>query len=67
MKYSLLTTLLLFTVILSAQSLDIDFESSITTEDFIDFDGGTAEVISNPQMNGLNTSTEKLKEMPSLQ
>jgi len=56
MKYSLLTTLLLFTVILSAQSLDIDFESSITTEDFIDFDGGTAEVISNPQMNGLNTS-----------
>lgn len=40
----------------NAQSLPIDFESNITTPDFVDFDGGTATVISNPQSNGMNTS-----------
>ena len=40
----------------NAQSLPIDFESNITTSDFVDFDGGTATVISNPQSNGMNTS-----------
>ncbi len=39
-----------------SQSLPIDFEGSITTADFIDFDGGTASVIANPQQNGINTS-----------
>ena len=39
-----------------AQITPIDFENSITTADFTDFDGGTATVISNPQSNGINTS-----------
>ena len=39
-----------------SQSLPIDFEGMITTSDFIDFDGGTATVIPNPQPNGINTS-----------
>lgn len=39
-----------------AQSLPIDFESAITTSNFIDFDGGVATVISNPQSTGINTS-----------
>ena len=39
-----------------SQSLPIDFENLITTADFVDFDGGEASVITNPQMNGINTS-----------
>lgn len=39
-----------------AQSLPFDFEDSIVTSDFIDFDGGTATVIANPQPSGINTS-----------
>jgi len=39
-----------------SQSLPIDFENTITTADFVDFDGGEASVISNPQINGINTS-----------
>ena len=39
-----------------SQSLPIDFENSITTSDFVDFDGGVAKVLANPQMNGINTS-----------
>lgn len=42
--------------LVTAQSLPIDFETAITTSDFIDFDGGTATVIDNPQVNGINTS-----------
>lgn len=41
-----------------AQSLPIDFESDIVTADFVDFDGGTASVIDNPQSNGINTSNK---------
>ena len=40
----------------SAQSLPFDFESDITTDNFVDFDGGTATVIDNPQPSGINTS-----------
>lgn len=39
-----------------SQSLPIDFETSVTTSDFVDFDGGEGSVISNPQSNGINTS-----------
>lgn len=39
-----------------AQSLPINFESDISTSDFVDFDGGTATVIDNPQSSGINTS-----------
>lgn len=42
---------------LHAQSLPIHFESnSVTTADFIDFDGGTGTVIPNPQMDAVNGS-----------
>lgn len=40
-----------------SQSLPIDFETDITTDDFVDFDGGVATVIANPQSGGINTST----------
>ncbi len=39
-----------------SQSLPESFESSITTANFIDFDGGVATVLPNPQQNGINTS-----------
>jgi len=39
-----------------AQTLPIDFESTIVTADFVDFDGGTASVIANPNPNGINSS-----------
>ena len=56
----LLTAVLLFISFNSifGQSLPIDFESTITTSDFIDFDGGTATVIDNPQSSGINTSNK---------
>lgn len=42
---------------LYAQSLPIHFESnSVTTADFIDFDGGTGTVIPNPHMDAVNGS-----------
>ena len=37
-------------------TLPIDFETTPVTADFIDFDGGTASVIPNPQSSGINTS-----------
>ena len=53
-----LSFVLLFTVFIGySQSLPIDFETAITTADFIDFDGGTATVFANPQSAGINTSS----------
>jgi hypothetical protein len=40
-----------------SQSLPINFEGDITTEDFVDFDGGTAAVTANPLEAGINTSS----------
>ncbi len=40
----------------NTQSLPINFEGDIATSDFVDFDGGTASVIANPQSGGINTS-----------
>jgi hypothetical protein len=37
-------------------SLPIDFETSIVNTDFINYNEATATVISNPQINGINTS-----------
>jgi len=37
-------------------SLPIDFENEVSTAYFSDFDGAGAQVISNPQANGINTS-----------
>jgi hypothetical protein len=39
-----------------SQSLPINFEADITTSDFVDFDGGTAIVTTNPDASGINTS-----------
>lgn len=53
----IITLILLFTITVSyGQSLPIDFESGITTANFIDFNGGVATVIANPESNGINTS-----------
>jgi hypothetical protein len=51
-------TLLFILTALTAfsQSLPINFEGDITTEDFVDFDGGIATVTSNPLPSGINTS-----------
>ena len=40
-----------------AQTLPFNFETTPTTEDFINFDGGIATVISNPQQTGINSSS----------
>lgn len=40
-----------------AQSLPINFEGDVTTANFVNFDGGTAVVTSNPQTSGSNTSS----------
>ena len=39
-----------------SQTLPEDFEMSITTSDFTDFDGGVATVLPNPQSSGINPS-----------
>jgi hypothetical protein len=40
-----------------SQSLPINFEDDITTEDFVNFEGGIATVVDNPSATGSNTST----------
>lgn len=40
-----------------SQSLPINFEGDITSADFIDFDGGTATVTTNPNPTGINMSS----------
>lgn len=56
MKVVLLFSLLLTASLVYAQTLPIDFETTVTTEDFTDFDGGTAAVLANPEAGGINTS-----------
>ena len=56
MRILLLLALLGTTVVAAAQSLPIDFEGGVTTTDFVDFNGGTAEVIANPYMDADNPS-----------
>ena len=55
-----LTLFLIFSIVSMAfgQSLPIDFESGITTSNFVDFDGGTSSVVANPQPSGINTSAK---------
>jgi len=47
---------LLFCLTGFGQSLPIDFEGDILTGDFNDFNGGTATVLANPSVSGINTS-----------
>lgn len=53
--YTLLTLLTVHTAF--SQSLPINFEGDVTTADFVDFDGGTGIVTSNPNPSGINTSS----------
>lgn len=57
MKNLFLAISILSATLAYSQSLPIDFESDITTSDFVDFDGGTATVIANPDQDGINTSS----------
>ncbi len=54
-KIALIISLFSFTYGFS-QSLPINFESDLTTSDFVSFDGGTASVVANPLSAGINTS-----------
>ncbi|MDG1332217.1 MAG: T9SS type A sorting domain-containing protein [Crocinitomicaceae bacterium] len=56
MKTFSIIAFLLTTFVGFSQTLPEDFEMSITTSDFIDFDGGVATVLANPQSSGINTS-----------
>lgn len=58
MKKYLTYIALLTSCICYGQSLPIDFESSINTSSFIDFDGGTAQVIDNPHNSESNSSNK---------
>lgn len=55
-KIGLLFSLLIIVSTVYSQTLPIYFETDIVTSDFVDFDGGTATVMPNPQSNGINTS-----------
>jgi len=39
-------------------SLPIDFEAGVVNTDFINYNGAIATIISNPQIDGINTSTK---------
>ncbi len=56
MKITTLLLLLFTFTTANSQSLPIDFETEIVTSDFVDFDGGVASVIPNPQMDDSNNS-----------
>ena len=56
MKTISIITFLLSAMMGFSQTLPEDFEMSITTSDFIDFDGGVATVLPNPVSSGTNTS-----------
>lgn len=57
MKIITLLSFVLVSFVATAQTLPINFESDITTSDFVDFDGGIATVIANPQNNAGNNSS----------
>jgi len=58
LKAVALSTLFLTASLGFSQSLPIDFEKAITTEDFEDFSGGTGTVIANPVPGGINNSSK---------
>jgi|TARA_B110000902_G_scaffold124007_1_gene144845 hypothetical protein len=61
MRIAIFLTSLFLGLIGHSQSLPIDFETTINTSDFVDFDGGIASVLENPQAEGINTSTHVAK------
>ena len=63
MKKLILSIIILIPQIyIKGQSLPIDFESgAVVTSTFIDFDGGTANVLANSQLSGINLSNKVAK------
>tara|TARA_B100000767_G_scaffold176969_1_gene165335 strand:- start:1601 stop:2905 length:1305 start_codon:yes stop_codon:yes gene_type:complete len=63
MKRLILSIIILITQIyIKGQSLPIDFESgAVLTSTFTDFDGGTANVLANSQLSGINLSNKIAK------
>lgn len=57
MKHICSIILLIFFYSGFSQSLPINFEGDISTSDFVDFDGGTATVTTNPNPSGANMSS----------
>jgi len=57
MKNFILLFVLLIVFSGFSQSLPINFEGDISTSDFVNFDGGTAIVTSNPFQSGINISS----------
>lgn len=55
-KITLLLILLMVSLGYAQIALPMDFEGAPVTGDFIDFDGGGATVLANPQSSGINTS-----------
>jgi len=49
-------TFLFLSLFAQGQSLPIDFESDVTSSDFVDFDGGEGSVVENPQSDAINSS-----------
>ena len=56
MRGSIIFVFILFIFNVNAQSLPIDFESEDNPISFVDFDGGSAEIIANPFADTSNTS-----------
>ena len=46
---------------LTSPTLPLDFESATVNYSFTDFDGGAATLISNPHVNGINTSAKVIQ------
>ena len=63
MKRLILSIIILIPQIyIKGQSLPIDFESgAVVTSTFINFDGGTANVLANSQLSGINLSNKVAK------
>ena len=63
MKKLLSTVILLGTInFLIGQNLPVNFENGlVSTSTFIDFDGGTATVLTNPNPSGINSSNKVAK------
>ena len=63
MKKLILSIIILIPQIyIKGQSLPIDFESgAVVTSTFINFDGGTANVLANSQLSGINLSNKVAK------
>ena len=56
MKFLIIFTLALFSVFANCQSLPLNFDSNFDPSNFIDFSGGMAAIVDNPDTGGSHTS-----------